>query len=181
MKISKETSGCLVLRQKGRVMWWNVPERPSVRSSEKPSEHIPEWHGTSRVTLQGGHSGQREATARTLRLRTTLLMWEGGRTSVESTAHDRLPMRQTFLLKPGVSGVLLQRPSLPPVEFFSLSLRVIWWALRPPPILSPYRPSLLTRGFPGGSNDEESACNAGDLGSIPGSGRSAGEGNGNPL
>ena len=37
------------------------------------------------------------------------------------------------------------------------------------------------RGFPGGSDGEESACNAGDPGSIPGSGRSPGEGNGNPL
>ena len=36
-------------------------------------------------------------------------------------------------------------------------------------------------GFPGGSDGEESACNAGDLGSIPGAGRSPGEGNGNPL
>ena len=35
--------------------------------------------------------------------------------------------------------------------------------------------------FPGGSNGKESACNAGDSGSIPGSGRSPGEGNGNPL
>ena len=33
----------------------------------------------------------------------------------------------------------------------------------------------------GGSEDEASACNAGDLGSIPGLGRSPGEGNGNPL
>ena len=31
------------------------------------------------------------------------------------------------------------------------------------------------------SDGKESACNAGDLGSIPGSGRSPGEGNGNPL
>ena len=30
--------------------------------------------------------------------------------------------------------------------------------------------------FPGGSDDKESACNAGDLGLIPGSGRSLGEG-----
>ena len=36
-------------------------------------------------------------------------------------------------------------------------------------------------GFPGGSDCKESACNAGDPGSIPGSGRSPGEGNGNPL
>ena len=35
--------------------------------------------------------------------------------------------------------------------------------------------------FPGGLDDIESACNAGDLCSIPGSGRSPGEGNGNPL
>ena len=35
--------------------------------------------------------------------------------------------------------------------------------------------------FPGGSVSKESACNAGELGSIPGLGRSHGEGNGNPL
>ena len=37
------------------------------------------------------------------------------------------------------------------------------------------------KGFPGGSEFKASACNAEDLGSIPGSGRSPGEGNGNPL
>ena len=36
-------------------------------------------------------------------------------------------------------------------------------------------------GFPGGSKSKESTCNVGDMGSIPGSGRSPGEGNGNPL
>ena len=36
-------------------------------------------------------------------------------------------------------------------------------------------------GFLGGSEGKVSACNAGDLGSIPGSGRSPGEGNGNPF
>ena len=36
-------------------------------------------------------------------------------------------------------------------------------------------------GFPGGSEVKASACNAGDLGLIPGLGRSPGEGNGNPL
>ena len=36
-------------------------------------------------------------------------------------------------------------------------------------------------GFLGGSDGKESAPNAGDLGSIPGSGRSLGGGNGNPL
>ena len=36
-------------------------------------------------------------------------------------------------------------------------------------------------GFPCGSAGKESACNAGDLGSIPGLGRSPGEGNSYPL
>ena len=36
-------------------------------------------------------------------------------------------------------------------------------------------------GFPGGSDSKESACNVGDLDSIPGLGRSPGKGNGYPL
>ena len=36
-------------------------------------------------------------------------------------------------------------------------------------------------GFPGGSEVKNSPVNAGDMGSIPGSGGSPGEGNGNPL
>ena len=36
-------------------------------------------------------------------------------------------------------------------------------------------------GFPGGSDGKESACYEGDLGSIPGLGRSPGGGHGNPL
>ena len=40
---------------------------------------------------------------------------------------------------------------------------------------------LLLVGFPGSSNGKESACNAGDLGLTPGSGRVPGEGHGNSL
>ena len=40
---------------------------------------------------------------------------------------------------------------------------------------------MLKLGFPHGSADKESACNAGDLGSIPGLGRCPGEENGYPL
>ena len=36
-------------------------------------------------------------------------------------------------------------------------------------------------GFPAGSDSKESACSAGDLGPVSGSGRSPGEGNGKPL
>ena len=41
--------------------------------------------------------------------------------------------------------------------------------------------SYFLLGFPDSSVGKESACNAGDPGSIPGSGRSAGEGIGYPL
>ena len=39
----------------------------------------------------------------------------------------------------------------------------------------------MSTGFPGGSDGKPSACSVGDPGSIPGLGRSPGEGNGNPL
>ena len=42
-------------------------------------------------------------------------------------------------------------------------------------------PTPLFLGFPSGSDGRESACNVGDLGSIPGLRRSLGGGHGNPL
>ena len=54
-------------------------------------------------------------------------------------------------------------------------------------LLSPYHhkesdtAEQLTWDFPGGSDRKESAFNTGDLGLIPGSGRSPGEGNSYPL
>ena len=52
-------------------------------------------------------------------------------------------------------------------------------------LLPVYLPYLFLKhyywGFPGGSEVKASACKAGDQGLIPGSGRSAGEGNGNTL
>ena len=44
-----------------------------------------------------------------------------------------------------------------------------------------YFPGLQNQGFPGGSDSKVSACNEGDLGLIPGLGRSPGEGKGYPL
>ena len=49
--------------------------------------------------------------------------------------------------------------------------------LAPPP----EKKGLKEKGFPGSSNHKASADSAGDQGSIPGSRRSPGEGNGNPL
>ena len=47
--------------------------------------------------------------------------------------------------------------------------------------ISHYSKLILVQGFPGGSEVKVSAPSAGDLGLIPGLGRSPGEGNGNPL
>ena len=44
-----------------------------------------------------------------------------------------------------------------------------------------FHPPCLLFGFPGGSDSKASVCSVGDLGLIPGLGRSPGEGNGNPL
>ena len=41
--------------------------------------------------------------------------------------------------------------------------------------------TIKLQGFPGGSDDKASVCNAGDPGLIPGLRRSPGEGNGSPL
>ena len=51
---------------------------------------------------------------------------------------------------------------------------------RPGHNCTPLIPRCL-RNFPGGSDGKISACSAGNTGSIPGLGRSPGEGNGNPL
>ena len=53
------------------------------------------------------------------------------------------------------------------------------WGSRMADHLSPN--ILFFMGFPGGSDGKESTCNVGDLGSIPGLGRSPGGGHGNPL
>ena len=47
--------------------------------------------------------------------------------------------------------------------------------------MTPFVALFYKRGFTGGSDGKESACNAGDPGSIPGSGRSPGGGHGNSL
>ena len=62
--------------------------------------------------------------------------------------------------------------------------RFFYWSLegdRHNTVLSHLVASYYTLSFPDSSIGKESACNAGDLGSIPGLGRSPGEGKGYPL
>ena len=86
----------------------------------------------------------------------------------------------------------------PPLDIRDLSILIFWnlWELLEPipqgwqgmtAVTAPQDPSFICReghlkpGFPGGSDDKESAHNAGNLDLIARSGRSPGEGNSNPL
>ena len=70
-------------------------------------------------------------------------------------------------------------------ESLELGLRDLSWFLALTCIEDIYAWKMRNDSFglciPGGSEVKASACNVGDLGSIPESGRSPGEGNGNPL
>ena len=48
-------------------------------------------------------------------------------------------------------------------------------------VVCDFHPYSIIKGFPGDSEIKASACKEADQGSIPGSGRSPGEGNGNPF
>ena len=63
-------------------------------------------------------------------------------------------------------------------SFFSLSAEERFMLITPMKVSVHF---CTTHDFPCGSDGTASACNAGDQGSIPGLGRSPGEGNGNPL
>ena len=68
------------------------------------------------------------------------------------------------------------------LEHCLIGLRIIWLSKEIELYLTYYL--LLvesSQGFPGGSDDRESTCNAVDPGSIPGSRRPVGEGNGYPF
>ena len=59
-------------------------------------------------------------------------------------------------------------------------LLILWLQALSAEILEPKKIKSAAAS-PGGSDDKGSTCNAGDRGSIPGSGRAPGEGNNNPL
>ena len=78
--------------------------------------------------------------------------------------------------------VLIPQPAWVTEHMYTLSIKALPMLLIPS-LMAPFlnRVQALQRGFPGGSDGKESACNAKDLGSIPGLGRSPREGHGKPL
>ena len=66
-------------------------------------------------------------------------------------------------------------------HFHCIIIRDLIWVIPEQSNGFPYFNLSMNVGFPGSSDGKASTCNAGDLGLIPGSGRSPGGGNGNPL
>ena len=92
-----------------------------------------------------------------------------------------MPSSHLILCRP-----LLLLPPIPPsIRVISnestLRMRVLHHTKHYSTLSSLFCIQCTTLYFPGGSDDKESVCNAGDLGSIPGLGRSLGGEHGNPL
>ena len=78
---------------------------------------------------------------------------------------------------PGNGNFSVNRSKVKPQQFVTSPSETVWWKKR----TRYYGVVQVDRGFPGGSAGKESACNVGDLGLIPGLGRSPGERKGYPL
>ena len=81
--------------------------------------------------------------------------------------------RLSFFLPSIVAQLVKNPPAVQETQFESWVGKICWRKGR--------LPTPVFLGFPYGSAGKEFACNVGDPGSIPGLGRSPGEGNGNPL
>ena len=86
----------------------------------------------------------------------------------ETFDHSYFEMRASW-----VAQLVKNPPTMQETQFNSWVRKFPWRRDR--------LPTPVFLGLPGGSDGKESACNVGDLGSIPGLGRSPGEGYGNPL
>ena len=86
----------------------------------------------------------------------------------------RLFSGPSLLCTINISSQFLNSPEIKFILQFDPWVRKIHWR-------SNRLPTPVFLGFRGGSAGKESACNTGDLGSIPGLGRSPGEGKGHPL
>ena len=72
-------------------------------------------------------------------------------------------------------------PFVHPLQLITLPLSVVLLGRQGTIVIWTRSSVVFCLGFPGGSDGKESACNAGHPVLIPGSGRSLGERNGNPL
>ena len=133
-------------------------EKPGTSPSTPRRSSV--WH--SSCPLLDGGGGRRELRIRKGGRRT--LLWDvGSRPSLCSLL---------VLFEP------LVQPTLGRGRKWTLNDQNVWHLLK---WSSPNGWGDGSEGFPGGSDGKQSACNVGDLASIPGLRRSPGEGTGNPL
>ena len=115
-----------------------------------------------------------------------MIQWLIGRASSNSQSFDISPLllKQSglHLCNPEMSkSLVLQHFGQDNSLFTRPYAKHLWFIqkrIKYQPILGVHKGN---KGFPSGSDNKESSSNAGDPGSIPGSGRSPGEGNGYPL
>ena len=112
--------------------------------------------------------------------------WVSSKAILKHVKSSSLPCMGSTDLRPPVvlsSVVLKFLLESSPTRSVPTLLKTPWlWLSFQPPALGLHLPtSQRPLGFPCSSVGKESTCNAGDPGSIPRSGRSPGEGNGNPL
>ena len=128
-----------------------------------------------------------ESTRRLLLLGIMLVIWtmpDNVSDNLTGSAHifHIVCLEAINRMKNHANSILLQCCLLP---LFCIKLSLHLCRLLPLPwlhIICLFFYKVSTKqGFPGGADGKVSACNAGDLGSVPGWGRSPGEGHGNPL
>ena len=95
------------------------------------------------------------------------------------THSSKFKRHYTIYNENSFSPMVSQPPNYPPQKQYLSS--VFFYNFSEIMIIGIYLLVYISQDFPGGSDGKASAYNAGDLGLIPGSGRSCGEGNGNPL
>ena len=155
------------------------------------SEH---WWWTGRPGMlqfmgsqRGGHDWVTELNWTVLDITSNTTLNRSGKNSYFSYIFQSFLLQKFFSLSP-LSIILTTGFSY--MSFIMLGDLEIWLQCRRPQFDSWVRkirwrrdrlPTPVFLGFPCGSAGKESACNAGDLGLIPGLGRSPGEGNGYPL
>ena len=155
-----------------RLGWWGLQHHQGAAAADDCHPRHPQPHGQRHHHQQRhGRGGGAEARPHQVR------PWR-----LQTPGRSRVGVRGAWPAHPeivgGGPGPLPHHP-----KWWSILLS---WPLNPdlaiscsPKVTSGDGPINL--GFSGGSDGKEAACKAGDLHSIPGWGRSPGEGNGNPL
>ena len=139
-----------------------------LENKTKEQEEVKCWRWRKRGDRQGWHPSSKDYQ----RKEDVKKQWEELKSTAWETVMDKQHCPERWW-KWGTYKISLQSSWCCNFFFFSLNSKSDCWAI--------FDSWFVTQGFPGGSMVKNPLASAGDTGSIPGSGRSPGEGNGNPL